>query len=73
MIGQKEVTPEEGTRIANRVGLNSVDWNGSMLTLVLMDGTAVEINMRADRDSGEVDLNFTHRTLRVNKTPTEQY
>lgn len=74
-IGQKEVTPEEGMNIANRVGLNSVNWNGSMLTLVLLDGSAVEIETELDQSVGvrEKTPTFIHRTLRVKKTPTEKY
>lgn len=73
-VGNKEVTPEEGTEIANRVGLNSVNWNGSMLTLVLLDGSAIEL--KQSKDGASADSPFficTHRTLRINRTPTEQY
>jgi len=70
-LGQKEVTPEEATKIANRVGLNCVNWNGSMLSLVLLDGTAIEIETMPFGRSYKTF--FIHRTLWIKKTPTEQY
>lgn len=73
-IGQKEVTPEEAINIANRVGLNSVNWNGSMLSLVLMDGTALEVETILFGLGGDhIETFFTYRTLRINRTPTEKY
>lgn len=70
-VAQQEVTPQEAIEVANRVGLNSVKWNGSMLTLVLLDGNEIimETYMKEGYNSPP---SFLYRTTRV-QTPTEQY